>query len=498
MDLNGDSSHVFCISAPSIPSIGSSIDKKIRRGKKCILNRESAFFSLVVLFALRSLFLSHILTTDKKNDRGEPYRLLSRKGGYHRDTLDSSFSKDKPPVMMHRAETSEPIATTGITPPPKVLLGIFTAAKRGELKARMHYRKLFQMFRKFENSRVCSLDKALQGPECELVYTFVLGGNQSAANETNPIMSSRNGVPLRIATQSAVAVNRTQNLLAPVRLTFHTGESSNWTGSFPMDFARQDMTFLNIAENMNHGKTPSWFYYAHSLADRLGLDYVAKCDSDSVINVRRYFDFAAQKLPPAPYNRAIYAGKVMDKLWWGHNWRGRKSLYMYSEEDRHLHESMVERYSSFLPQDMHAILHLFMAGQLYILSTDLVQTVVEQLANPTHMLYAEGEAEDHDISSMIYFHQKRAVQLIMLSPEDNQFWDHPFKFRTNCVEKRGSNKGNSTHENNKMEVERTVRKWEVTLQQCQEFLAVDPQSLLCKTQTDQAKQLCNRNTLRES
>ncbi|KAL7573761.1 hypothetical protein ACA910_007791 [Epithemia clementina (nom. ined.)] len=492
-----------------------------------------AFSLLLLLFALQSLYVSHVFAVSKSSEESDNQRLLNdRRSDLPTTGNNAMFVQFLSNFQQKRSGGTPRMATTAFAQrgssaldpaPSRVLLGIFTAAKRGELKARMHYRKLFQLFYTYENRRVCSLAKALlyqqQAGEpgwtdCELVYTFVLGGNQSAANETNPMSS----MPATILPSRAMAVQKqnAKNALQPFQLLFDMGDGNNWTGYFPTDYDRLDMTFLNIAENMNHGKSPSWFYYAHGLVDRLRLDYVAKCDSDTVVDLKRYFHFATKKLPPAPWNQAIYAGKVMDKLWWGNDeehWKGRKSLKQYTAQERHLHESMVERYSSFLPKHLQstATLHLYMAGQFYLLSTDLVQSVAEQLANPQHILYTEGDAEDHDISSMIYFHQRRAIQLVMLSPQDDQFWEHPFKFRITAASKAAGNMAKTKRGDNAQAEEedyrtnqmkqmnigvppQTVRQWALTLERCQVFLASDPWSLLCSRKTQKSAELCTNST----
>jgi hypothetical protein len=58
-----------------------------------------------------------------------------------------------------------------------------------------------------------------------------------------------------------------------------------------------DVTYLNLRENMEYGKSPSWFLYANTIADDLGIDFIAKVDSDTLVFPSRFLDEFASFLP---------------------------------------------------------------------------------------------------------------------------------------------------------------------------------------------------------
>jgi hypothetical protein len=199
----------------------------------------------------------------------------------------------------------------------RILLGIMSADFPDELAYRDQFRKLFQIFAEHQDSRVCSLGDFLAQPEsrhgCQLVYTFVLGGNPDGPTEL---------------------VNDSLPLLVPNVLLNSTSAAS--------DKLRNDMTVLNIRENMEEGKSQTWIYRAQQLMRDHRFDYVAKCDSDSVLDLVLLFQFSDEYLPPPPYNRGIIAGKPCDKLWW-RMWR--KSPTSYPPEEKKAKEGFLrERY----------------------------------------------------------------------------------------------------------------------------------------------------------
>lgn len=68
------------------------------------------------------------------------------------------------------------------------------------------------------------------------------------------------------------------------------------------DVNHPDTILLNILENMDDGKSPTWFYYASQLAKQYDIDYIAKCDTDSIFSLHDFLHFAYFNMPPAPYN----------------------------------------------------------------------------------------------------------------------------------------------------------------------------------------------------
>ena len=138
-----------------------------------------------------------------------------------------------------------------------------------------------------ENPRICTLNElvaesrtlARRPASCQLAYTFVLGGNPRGQT----FMSAGQG-PL----------------------------SMHATGNNELD-----LTILNIRENMNDGKTLTWFNYAASLLDFLSIDYVAKMDCDTYLNTDLFLDFIHRDLkyePSGQRPRRIYGGILNEAI----------------------------------------------------------------------------------------------------------------------------------------------------------------------------------------
>jgi hypothetical protein len=165
---------------------------------------------------------------------------------------------------------------------------------------------------------------------------------------------------------------------------------------------------------MNEGKSQTWFYYGSLVAAEYGLEYVAKIDTDSLPYLDKYFDFADTSLPPAPYNTRILAGTIVDKAWWPKK----------TDKENNIKEAYFnKRYST---------LHLYAAGQMYIMSQDLAQGVAEVCATSNETkVFSEGH-EDHDVSTFAFMALKDSmdypIKLIIIAL-DNPWWKHETKLR---------------------------------------------------------------------
>lgn len=266
--------------------------------------------------------------------------------------------------------------------PPRVLLGILTADFESEIETR---RRHVQMIRLWNDPRVCSLDQlrsSLDTERCELIWTFVLGGNPAAStglyNETErPFELSRSQVSL------------------PQDLQQDTSISA---------------VFLNIRENMEEGKSPTWFAYGAKIAKEYNLDYVAKCDTDTVLLYPELFQFGYRNLLAAPYNQRTYVGHPMDKLFAP---RMQSWLRQGGREFRKEKEGFFEEHFFRV--------HIYARGQLYILSTDLAQFVATQADDCSYC----QQIEDHDIGSMV-LHSPDPIKFLIVGTHQ-KFWEHPVK-----------------------------------------------------------------------
>jgi len=173
------------------------------------------------------------------------------------------------------------------------------------------------------------------------------------------------------------------------------------------DLNDQDITHLNIHENMNEGKSQTWIKYGAEIAEQYDLDYVVKCNMDTLLHLHKFFTWAYKNLPPAPYNNHVYVGGLLDKAFWRKKNNKPKDY---------------ARFESYFGKNYDDV-HLYFAGQFYMMSTDLARFVgQEALANKCS--YCEGH-EDHDISSMA-FHSPDPIHIMGLS-HPQRFWQHPVK-----------------------------------------------------------------------
>lgn len=155
-------------------------------------------------------------------------------------------------------------------PPFRMVLGIFSMEAKSEYKRRKLIYNTYLSFPKYmkrhnvttmslDKTRICSLNEFMKGnishhESCQLLYTFVVG----AAKESDPTASTEY-----------------LNISAERPMTLKNFEIKN---------SRADATYLNILENMNEGKSITWFKYASSqIPDHFKIDIIAKVDSDCVI-----------------------------------------------------------------------------------------------------------------------------------------------------------------------------------------------------------------------
>lgn len=71
-----------------------------------------------------------------------------------------------------------------------------------------------------------------------------------------------------------------------------------------------DITILNVKENTGYGKSRAWFKFVNVLLQGgFPIDYAAKVDEDAIIGTTHLTQLIKNDLPPAPYNKGIYAGR---------------------------------------------------------------------------------------------------------------------------------------------------------------------------------------------
>jgi hypothetical protein len=182
------------------------------------------------------------------------------------------------------------------------------------------------------------------------------------------------------------------------------------------------------SENMNEGKSQTFFYYASTVMDLYQnsdtpIEYAMKLDADAILHLHDFFIFSHEHLPPAPYNVNIFSGALRDKAGW--------------PKDLHPLEDL-NRFESFWGNEFEGV-HLYLAGQCYLMSYDLCKFVAEEAPFSKTRIgkggYIEGH-EDHDVSAMV-FHSPTPVHMITIG-KSQRFWEHPVKGqpRWTRIEKR--------------------------------------------------------------
>lgn len=238
--------------------------------------------------------------------------------------------------------------------PTTFLLGIFSYSA-GENRRKY----IRETYLSIEDERICKLDEFIRQTKenpltrkCMVPYTFVMGGG----GYDRP---------------------KDHNDFEP--LTKDTDKMGNADPD-------GDCTYLNIKENMEDGKSPSFLKWAANLATEYGIDYIGKLDDDSFLQPKLLFRLLEEDLPPAPYNTRIYGGATR---------LSRTQAHMYA------------------------------AGEFYFVSNDLAQYVGNELtAEDREVLRMKHHIEDLDMGTFIYSHP-RPIKYFNLA--GYKIYAHPLK-----------------------------------------------------------------------
>jgi len=239
------------------------------------------------------------------------------------------------------------------------LLGIFSMDSDKEKGRRELIRQTMLASQK-EDSRICSLKEyldyskrtGLQTQDCISPYAFIV----AAGGEGRPTVHGDNDEEPIVLDPSTIPN------------------------------AEEDCIYLNIRENMEDGKSITYFKYGQSIATQFGIDYIGKADSDSLINMRLFLNFLMNDLAPSPYNRRIYGGQT---------WTNTELSSIYA------------------------------TGQFYFMSADLAKYVSVTMSHERREeLTSERPTEDMDVGAFVFSHP-RPIKFISLS--SYTFWAHPIK-----------------------------------------------------------------------
>mmetsp|Transcript_21971 Transcript_21971/g.32452 ORF Transcript_21971/g.32452 Transcript_21971/m.32452 type:complete len:360 (+) Transcript_21971:92-1171(+) len=259
-----------------------------------------------------------------------------------------------PPRLIYRRDKD------ASSKPTTFLLGIFTVLQ--DVSRRKLIRETMLLQRDLPDDsrqRVCSLQDyiATNSTKCQIIYTFVIGGNPQASPEWH-------------------ADSYLPRTLDPNTMLKH----------------EKDIIYLNIKENMNEGKTASWFDYASSQHPE--LDYIAKADSDALISIPQLISHINGRLPPGNEHPKVYggflneyeacggAGELCDKI------RGK----------------------------------VYMSGQFYWLSQDLARYISQDKVRSRP--FSKTHNEDTDLAFLILSYPEPIEFSIC---NNAKFWLHPLK-----------------------------------------------------------------------
>jgi len=174
------------------------------------------------------------------------------------------------------------------------LIGIFSnILSTGEKRKRQRIRETY--LGNGNDPRICSLQDHMahvdQGEpcECKILYTFVVGGNILGSDE-----HFRSAEPLIMDTISEKEV-----------------KAVNKHGS-----VESDIVYLNVRENIDQGKGPTWFKYAATLTEKYQIDYIAKTEQHVMVSMPHLIDYIITDLPPYPYNARMFGGNFIFNQWW--------------------------------------------------------------------------------------------------------------------------------------------------------------------------------------
>jgi len=266
------------------------------------------------------------------------YRQLSKQG-YLRSLFKKQESMTRYYNVAHRS---------------KILVGIFSTSGIAKYDNRREY--IRDTFVNPEEDHLCSLqdymyrvDKRKKNMmDCEIIYTFVIGAGDS---------------------------NRPPDHGDEEPLTLPYDQYGN---------SESDCTYLNIRENMEIGKSPTWLKYASQIGYQYGIDYVMKADDDTAMTVKQLVQLAREELPPVPYNTRIYGGP---------------------------------------PRPSVSANIIYAAGELYFMSLDLAYYVGNELTAQQRidMRTAKRPVEDLDMGTYVYSHP---YPIKYLNLDRIRFWAH--------------------------------------------------------------------------
>ena len=181
---------------------------------------------------------------------------LSTSGSWWKRLLPSSFSTKQTTQQIKTIQAS----SMGALHNPTVFVGIISAANHTmAYKYRQRHRQLFALW---NSSKLCSLHEYEYNlhpaqVHCQVIYAFILG------------IPNDDSLP-------TVQLEHHETVRVPYEQVWNSDRRSSTTVPPPDDWNATDIIYLNIQENMNAGKTPTYFYFATGVAEQYGFRFVVK------------------------------------------------------------------------------------------------------------------------------------------------------------------------------------------------------------------------------
>lgn len=255
----------------------------------------------------------------------------------------------------------------------KILLGVFSTEREKQFSRRQLIRNTY--LKESENDeRVCNLYKYQElmdqkkweeADKCVILFCFVVG-HPDGHDETDHFQSDR---PLALSPDNV-----------------------------PHEGMDDDVVYLNIRENMVTGKTPVYFKWAASISTKYNIDYIVKLDDDTMLSMSHLFHDIVAPLPPYPFNKRYYGGKIVDAMQCGVH------IYEYCK--------------LIVPNG-------YIAGQFYFLSPDLAHAV----STDDQPRISNTKIEDLDLGRAVFRFSDQYRQSIKIVTHSKQYkaWKHPIK-----------------------------------------------------------------------
>ena len=309
---------------------------------------------------------------------------------------------------------------------PLMLLGIFT------MESKVERRNLIRStYPTYYFPQVCSLGSYLEAfsnhndnhteedgsiilDDCRVLYTFVIGGvteNSTVTERTIDTPEYPLSLPVSSSSSSSIII-----------------EDAN---------GHKDITLLNIKENMNDGKSITWFAYASTLIRKKlndSIPYIVKTDDDTLVKIPELLNYMDTEIQP-------YANKATN-LYLGY---GSSKCPKLSK--KRLRQELSKKVSPLLRLcGGFSANNFFAQGGFYLMSTNIAKYVSSLTKEYRNQIDYGEKNEDMQMAKYVYsfgsnttFHSdttnadnyyenyQKPIVYFTNDITKHQLWEHPLK-----------------------------------------------------------------------